>query len=94
MHEDMDRTGTVTIRGSPYPEVLHIHTIHTPIESVVGPFEDVYSGPVMDSNSVWTVQLLSNFDDDGARPVPYLQLVSPVVLSHVHSSLKRHVWMS
>ena len=28
---------------------------------------------------MWTVQSWSNFDDDGARPVPYLQLVSPVV---------------
>ena len=32
-----------------------------------------------DSDSVRTVQSRSNFDDDGARPVPYLQLVSPVV---------------
>ena len=32
-----------------------------------------------DSNSVWTVQSRSNFDNDGARPVPYLLLVSPVM---------------
>ena len=32
----------------------------------------------MDSNGVRTVQSWSNFDDDGARPVLYLQLVSPV----------------
>ena len=31
-----------------------------------------------DSNSMWTVQSRSNFDDDGAHPVPYLQLVPPV----------------
>ena len=31
-----------------------------------------------DGLSRWTVQSRSNFDDDGARPVPYLQLVSPV----------------
>ena len=33
---------------------------------------------ITDSNSVWTVQSQSNFDNDGARPVPYLQLVSLV----------------
>ena len=27
---------------------------------------------------MWTVQSRSNFDDDGACPVPYLLLVSPV----------------
>ena len=32
----------------------------------------------MDSNGMWTVQSRSNFDDDGAHPVLYLQLVSPV----------------
>ena len=36
------------------------------------------SGPMTDSNSMWMVQLWSNFEDDGARPVSYLQLVSPV----------------
>ena len=36
------------------------------------------SGPTTESNSTWTVQSWSNFEDDGARPVPYLQLVSPV----------------
>ena len=30
---------------------------------------------------MWTVQSRSNFDNDGARPVPYLQLVSPVQTS-------------
>ena len=29
---------------------------------------------------MWTLQSLSNFDDDGAHPVPYLQLVYPVVI--------------
>ena len=38
------------------------------------------SGPTTDSNSLWTVQRRSNFDDDGARPVSYLQLVSPVLV--------------
>ena len=28
---------------------------------------------------MWTVQTWSNFGDNGARPVPYLQLVSPVL---------------
>ena len=36
-------------------------------------------GPTTDSKSVWTVQSRSKFDDDGARPVSYLQLVSPVL---------------
>ena len=40
----------------------------------------IRSGPTTDSNSVWMVQSRSNFDDDGVRPVPYLQLVSPVVV--------------
>ena len=34
-------------------------------------------GPMMDSNSLWMVRSQSNFIDDGARPVPYVQLVSP-----------------
>ena len=32
---------------------------------------------------MWTVQSRSNSDNDGARPVPYLQLVSPVQTSQV-----------
>ena len=41
----------------------------------------------MDSNSVWMVQSQSNFDNDGARPVPYLQLVSPVVCQYIYRVL-------
>ena len=38
------------------------------------------------AEQLWTVQSRSNFDDDGARPVPYLQVVFlwyfPIVLSN------------
>ena len=35
----------------------------------------------MDSNSVWMVQSRSDSDNDCARPVPCLQLVSPVIIA-------------
>ena len=46
-----------------------------------------------DSNSVWMVQSRSNFDDHGAHPVPYIQLVSPVqrdqLQQHIPQSLDK-----
>ena len=39
--------------------------------------------PTMDSNGKRTVRSRSNFDDDGAHPAPYLQVVSFLCKSYI-----------